>query len=141
MKTNEKLYRARCHCGAVEIEAKLDLSGGGTRCNCSICQRLGTTNVNAKPDALRVLKGEDALSEYRASKDTPNWRKFCKHCGVHVFGGGNVPAIGGEFVSVNLNCVEGLELATLPIGYWDGRHNNWQAGLREQPWPALTAAA
>ena len=63
-----------------------------------------------------------------------------KHCGIHCFGRGILAELGGEFVSVNYNCLENVELSELEIGYWDGRHNNWYGSLRDQPWPILTPA-
>lgn len=34
-----KRYRGRCHCGAVVLEADLDLTQPSFRCNRSICRR------------------------------------------------------------------------------------------------------
>jgi len=25
---------------------------------------------------------------------------------------------------------------TVKVGHWDGRHDNWQGGLRDTPWPS-----
>ena len=133
-----KTYRGSCHCGAVRFEAELDLSQGASRCNCSICTKVGGTGMVVKPDAFRLLSGAEHLGEYRVGA-SPNSRSFCRHCGVHVFGKGDVPQLGGAFASVNVNCLDGVELSTLKVGYWDGRHDNWQAGMREQPWPNLRA--
>jgi len=91
-----------------------------------------------KPNAFRLLAGAEILGEYRASESSPNRRAFCKRCGIHVFGQGYVEEIGGDFVSVNTHCVEGVELSALKIGYWDGRHDNWAAGTRPEPWPVLS---
>ncbi len=74
----------------------------------------------------------------KQSTQSPNARYFCKHCGVHVFGRGDVPELGGAFASVNVDCLDDVELSFLKVGYWDGRHDNWQAGLRERPWPMLS---
>jgi len=48
---------------------------------------------------------------------------------------GDLPEMGGAFVSLNVNCLGDIDPSALKIRYWDGRHNNWQAGLRDQPWP------
>ncbi|MDQ3037222.1 MAG: GFA family protein [Myxococcota bacterium] len=128
-----------CHCGAVRWEVELDLSKGMTRCNCSICTKLHNGNAIVKPDAFRLLSGEDALSEYRwGSKAAPYL--FCKHCGVHSFGRGHLGMLGGDFVAVNLQCLDGVEIAELPVAYWDGRHDDWKAGTRPTPWPILTTS-
>jgi hypothetical protein len=41
---------------------------------------------------------------------------------------------------VNLNTLDGVELAELELVYWDGRHDNWQAGPRDTPWPIAPPA-
>ena len=129
-----KTYTGGCHCGAVRFEADLDLSNGGTMCNCSICAKLGGVTTVAKPSAFRLLSGEDSLASY-TWRSEQSARKFCKHCGVHSFGTGHVGELGGDFVSVTLNALDGFDLGKVAVRHWDGRHDNWQAGLRETPWP------
>jgi hypothetical protein len=86
------------------------------------------------------VAGADALSFYEWGMKISG-RYFCRHCGIHCFGRGTLAEVGGDFVSVNLNCVEGLDPAALKIVYWDGRHNNWEAGPRDRPWPIHRAAS
>ncbi|WP_204275423.1 hypothetical protein, partial [Enterobacter hormaechei] len=53
---------------------------------------------------------------------------FCKHCGVRPFGRGNVPEIGGEYVSIQvatLDNAEPAELIEAPLKYFNGRDDNW----------------
>lgn len=129
-----RTYRGGCHCGAVRFEAELDLSKGATRCNCSMCTRVADSAVVVKPEAFRLLSGAESLTEYRRGQN-PNARWFCKGCGSHCFARGYVEQIGGSFVSVNINCLDDVELRDVKIGYWDGRHDNWAAGTRDEPWP------
>jgi hypothetical protein len=136
--TGTKLYQGGCHCGAVRFEASLDLAAGASRCNCSICQKLGATGGIAKPEAFRLLAGAENRGSYRWGSET-SVRYFCKTCGVHCYGEGNLPQLGGAFVSVSYNCLDGVDPHQLPMIYWDGRHNNWQAGPRPTPWPAFPA--
>ncbi len=123
-----------CHCGAVRFEVDLDLTAPVGRCNCTICQKRGATGAIVKPDAFRLLAGDDAVGTYSWGRKSGSYA-FCKRCGIHVFGSGNVPEIGGAFASVNVNCLDGVDPATLAVIYWDGRHDNWQAGPRSAPWP------
>lgn len=132
-----KVHSGGCHCGAVRFEAELDLGAGATRCNCTICTKTGSTNVVVKPNAFRLLAGAESLGEYRVGT-SPNSRSFCKRCGIHVFGQGDVVELGGAFVSVNVNSLEDVELSALKVQYWDGRHDNWAAGMRPEPWPMLS---
>src|SRR5687767_6743901 len=129
-----KTYTGSCYCKAIRFEADLDLSQGATRCNCSICVRIATTGAILKPAALRVKGDESSFGQFVGPSKVAT-RYFCKTCGVHVYGRGHLEMLGGDFVSVNYNCLDDVDVATLKIGHWDGRHDNWQAGLRDQPWP------
>ncbi len=85
-----------------------------------------------KPPAFKLLSGEGDLSTYVWGSSMAK-RFFCKHCGIHVYGSGSLEQLGGDFVSINLNVMDEIDLAEMSIGYWDGR--NWMAGLRDKPWP------
>jgi hypothetical protein len=129
-----------CHCGAVRFEFDADLSQGPSRCNCSVCTKIAPTGLIVKPNAFRLVSGEADLSAYVWGAKISQ-RLFCKHCGVHCFGRGHLEQIGGDFVSVNLNCVDGFDPSTVPVIYWDGRHDNWAAGPRSTPWPVAVPSA
>ncbi|HEY0252913.1 MAG TPA: GFA family protein [Kofleriaceae bacterium] len=133
-----KTYQGSCHCKAVQFEATLEPITAATRCNCRICTKLARFSVMGKPDALRITQGADKLSSFAATGGGGTY-EFCSQCGAHPFGHGDLPALGGKFVSINVNCLDDIDPATLEAGYWDGRHNNWQAGLRPQPWPIAEA--
>lgn len=130
--------KGSCHCGAVRFEVELDVGAGASRCNCSICTKVSSLTTSVKPAAFTLLAGEDALGKYEWGGKTGQ-RYFCKTCGVHCFGRGHLKELGGDFVSVNFNCFDDLELSTVKTTYWDGRHDNWYAGTRDTPWPMLSA--
>lgn len=128
-----------CHCGAVRFEAALDLSQSPSKCNCSICTKANNLSAIAKPDAFRLLEGEVHLGSYAWGGKTAT-RFFCKHCGIHVFARGHLPELGGDYVSVNVNTLDDVDPNTLSAVHWDGRHNNWHAGPRPEPWPMFAAS-
>jgi hypothetical protein len=130
---NAKTHQGSCHCGAVRFEVDVD-AAKGSRCNCSICAKVGQTGTSVKPDAFKLLAGEDSLGVYEWGPKISK-RFFCKNCGIHCFGRGHLAELGGDYVSVNLNCLDDAELADMQVTFWDGRHNNWQAGTRSTPWP------
>lgn len=110
-------YQGSCHCGHLTFSVDLDLAGGGSRCNCSICQRTSAFTTMAKPAAFRVETDEASLGAYAFGGKTGT-RYFCPTCGIHAYGRGYLEQVGGEYVSINLNCLEGVDPSALPIGYW-----------------------
>jgi hypothetical protein len=127
----------RCHCGAVRFEVDLPAGFTGGRCNCSICQKLGAVTCMVKPAAFRLLAGEASLGRYQWGMRIST-RHFCSHCAVYCFSAGHLAAIGGDFVSPNLNCLDDFDVNALQVVHWDGRHDNWTAGSRSTPWPVIT---
>ena len=124
----KKTYQGSCHCGAVRFECDLDLMAGTSKCNCSMCRRGRYWKAIVKPDAFRLLQGEDALSDYSFGSHAIH-HLFCSRCGVKPFGRANIEALGGLFYAVNLACLDATdeELASAPVQYEDGLHDKWEA--------------
>lgn len=123
-----KTYQGGCHCGAVRYQADIDLTQGTTKCNCSICKKTRYWGAVIKPDAFRLQTDEAQLADYQFGSQQGR-QLFCKSCGLRSFSRGNVPEIGGAFVSINIACLDGVsdeELASLPIRYCNGRDYDWR---------------
>ncbi|WAL58481.1 GFA family protein [Thermocoleostomius sinensis] len=123
----KKTYRGSCHCGAVRYEVDLDLSQGTLKCNCSICTKTRAWLTTVQEDAFRLLSGYADLTEYQFNTKTIH-HLFCKHCGVRSFGWGE-DSESGRFYAIHISCLDDVlldDLINAPIGYVDGRQDNWK---------------
>ena len=120
-------HTGSCHCGDVRFEADIDLSAGTGKCNCSICHKSRYWGAHIKPAAFRLLTSPGKLSDYQFGS-MQGHSMFCKRCGLRPFGTGHVPEIGGDYVSINIACLDDVsdeELVALPVRYANGRDNDW----------------
>ncbi len=121
-------YEGGCHCGAVRFRVTANLDSV-TYCNCSICTKKGFLHLIVPPAQFELVSGADALTTYqfntRIAKHT-----FCKHCGMHPF---YVPRSDPDKIDVNARCLDGVDVATLSIKQFDGRH--WEDAIQAKvPW-------
>ena len=111
-------YQARCHCGRNRFSFDGEI-GEVLACNCSICQRRGSLLWFVPREGLQLQTPEDASRSYTFSKHAIRHR-FCPTCGIHLYGeGANLQ--GALMAAVNVRCVEGIDIAALPVRHFDGR--------------------
>ena len=123
-----RTYSGSCHCGLIAYEADLDLAQGTAKCNCSFCLKARAWKAFVKPEAFRLVRGEDAAVGYRAHPQASR-KFFCRQCGVRTHELGSADYLGGDFVGIfvaSLDDATSQELVAAPVRYADGRHNNWR---------------
>lgn len=116
-------YQGSCHCGRVAFEVDGDIRGV-VECNCSICRRKGALWHAAKADQVRITAGESDLGTYQFNTMKAR-HYFCKACGVSPF---SHPRIDPSLWVVNVRCLEGVDLKSLPVQLFDGEH--WEEAAK-----------
>lgn len=112
------LYKGSCHCGRVAFQVEGEIKGA-MACNCSICSRKGSLMWFVPREKLQLQSPDDAAATYEFNKHVIKHR-FCPTCGIHPYGEGTDPK-GNRMAAVNLRCIEGLDLAAIPVQNFDGR--------------------
>jgi len=111
-------YKGSCHCGRIKFEVEGSLESAVT-CNCSMCQRKGAVMWFVPRDKLRLLTPEQDASTYLFNNHAIKHR-YCSVCGIHPYGEGTDPK-GMRTAAVNIRCLEGIELESIPTKHYDGR--------------------
>jgi len=111
----EVTHRGGCHCGAVAFEVDAPARVTVNDCNCSVCRMTGFLHLIVPRGRFRLLRGTEALSEYRFNTGTAQ-HLFCRHCGVKSF---YVPRSNPDGYSVNLRCLDHATLAEITIEPFD----------------------
>jgi len=111
-------YSGGCQCGNVRYEATLELDGV-IACNCSRCGRLGSLLAFAPAGSFKLLKGENAQTDYTFNKHIIH-HLFCNTCGIESFARGKSPD-GQEMVAINVRCLDGVDPDALSVKKVNGK--------------------
>lgn len=111
-------YKGSCHCGRIAFEVEGELTGV-MACNCSICQRKGALMWFVPRVQLRLLTPQENMATYTFNKHHILHR-FCPTCGIHPFGEAT-DSNGKLMAAVNIRCLEGVNLETIPVQKFDGK--------------------
>ena len=111
-------YLGSCHCGRIRFEVEGELTGA-MACNCSICQRKGSLMWFVPRGSLRLLTPDENAGTYTFNKHAIKHR-FCASCGMHPYGEGKTPS-GEAMAAINIRCLEGVDLPSIPVTHFDGR--------------------
>jgi hypothetical protein len=117
-----------CHCGRVRFRVTADLDQV-TECNCSVCTKKGILHLIVPPERFELLSGRDDLATYTFNTGVAK-HTFCKHCGMHPF---YVPRSDPDKIDVNVRCIDDIDVATIRLKQFDGRH--WEEAMgKDVPW-------
>lgn len=111
-------YKGSCHCGRVAFEVEGTIEKA-IACNCSICQRKGSLLWFVPREQLRLTTPEENAGTYAFNKHVIKHR-FCPSCGIHPYAEGISPK-GDRTAAINVRCLEGIDLASIPVTEFDGR--------------------
>ena len=112
------IHKGSCHCGRVAFQVEGEIKGA-MACNCSMCSRKGSLLWFVPREKMQLQTPEEAASTYLFNKHIIKHR-FCPTCGIHPYGEAVDPK-GNPMAAINIRCLEGLELASVPVQNFDGR--------------------
>lgn len=110
-----RAYAGGCHCGRVRFEVDAPVALDVLECTCSICRMTGFLHLIVPASRFRLLRGEDALVDYRFNTGTARHR-FCGRCGIKSF---YVPRSHPDGFSVNARCLDEARTLALRITPFD----------------------
>lgn len=130
-------FNGSCHCGQVKYEVTLPEVAHWElgRCNCTVCHKKGYTALLGKAESLKVISpsNESELGDYTFGQNKIH-HYFCKNCGTGTYVCGEVAALGGKFVMVNVHSIDDVDLSQIKVEkYWNGRENKWSDGPSAVP--------
>jgi hypothetical protein len=111
-------YNGSCHCGKIAFEVEGELKEA-MACNCSMCFRKGSLLWFVPRQQLHLLTSDGAIGTYTFNKHVIKHR-FCRACGIHPYGEGSDPK-GNPMAAINIRCLDGIDLETVPVQQFDGR--------------------
>ena len=112
-------YHGSCHCGAIAYEVSGELLEV-EYCNCSLCARLGYLHWYVAPEYFRLTTPRDELETYQFGTRTSE-NHFCRRCGISPY---RRARSDPHLVDINVRCLEGVDIDTLPVVQFDGQ--NWE---------------
>ena len=117
------IYEGGCHCGRVRFRVQGDLANA-SECNCSICTMKGIIHLVVPRARFELLRGEDDITTYTFNTGVAK-HTFCRHCGIHSF---YTPRSAPDGISVNVRCLDGVDVEAVRPRPFDGRH--WEDAMQ-----------
>lgn len=104
-----------CHCGGIRFTLDCDIAEL-TTCDCSLCVKRNALMAKVPEAALRLDGGEELLATYQWNSMRAQ-HHFCRRCGIYVF---HRKRAAPDHFGVNIFCIDGLDLASLPVRATEG---------------------
>lgn len=123
-------WTGSCHCGAVRfrVDAQIDEL---TTCDCSLCAKKNALMGKVHESALTLVEGEDLLSLYEWNTHRAK-HYFCSRCGIYTF---HRKRAAPDHFGVNIHCLDGFDIAALPIRATEGANMTLAADAANPDWP------
>jgi hypothetical protein len=111
-------HSGSCHCGRLAFTVEGEVAQVAD-CNCSLCRRRGSLLAFFPREAFTLTSKEGDYATYRFNTGRIA-HHFCQDCGVAPFSEAINPKDGQPMVAVNVRCLEGVDVAALPVRHFDG---------------------
>ena len=111
---------AECHCGNLKLTAP-ELPTSITRCNCSICDRLGALWAYYDSADVEITIGDLPLHSYAWGEKSIVYHR-CGECGCTTHYTSSLPN-DSKLTAINCRMVPAAALRNIPLRDFDGRES------------------
>ena len=124
------VFTGSCHCGAVRFRVDSNIDEL-TTCDCSLCSKRNAVMAKVPELALTVLDGQQMLTLYEWNTRRAK-HYFCRRCGIYVF---HRKRVAPDHFGVNAHCLEGFDVAAVPVRETDGANMTIEDPAASSEWP------
>ena len=111
------MFSLECHCGNLKLVAD-EAPSSLTRCNCSICHRLGALWAYYDRDAVQLSHAADSESTYAWGERSFTYHR-CSDCGCTTHYSA-AEHDGSQLIAVNCRMAQPSDIDGVPIRDFDG---------------------
>lgn len=124
------IHSGSCHCGGIRFTVNhepVEL----TTCDCSLCIKRNALMAKVPETALSIQKGQELLATYEWNSRRAK-HHFCRQCGIYVF---HRKRAAPDHFGVNVFCLDGFDVASLPVRATEGRGMSVVSDEPLDEWP------
>ena len=112
------MFAIECHCGNLKLVAT-EPPSSITRCNCSICHRLGALWAYYEQDKVTIASRGQPNQSYAWGEKTITYHR-CGVCGCTTHYTGTADD-GGDLIAINCRMARPSDISSIPLREFDGR--------------------